>query len=376
MKPIAIRSYGSLSPLGTDAKKIWNKMQARTAFFQKEEDYYAAVLTEEDNQLCENLKGQNQKYKKLDSSVIYAILASRKAMENLDWDKQRIGINLGSSRGATGLFEGYFSDYLNGKKLSPLSSPTTTLGNLASWVAQDIGIKGPVISHSMTCSSALQALINGVAWIESGRVDHFLVGGSEAPLTPFTIAQMKALKVYAQDGVCRALDFSKNRNSMILGEGACVLALEREILPQTKAVIKGIGYATESISHGASLSVDGLCFQEAMVSALDDLPLEEVDIIVMHAPGTIKGDQSEYKAIQAVFGSAIPALTGNKAIIGHTFGASGALSIEFALLMLEHQEFISSPYATLSFEPKKIQHILVNAVGFGGSAVSVLISKI
>lgn len=376
MKPIAIRSYGSLSPLGTDAKKIWNKMQARTAFFQKKGDYYAAVLTEEDNQLCENLKEQNQKYKKLDSSVIYAILASRKAMENLDWDKQRIGVNLGSSRGATGLFEGYFSDYLNRKKLSPLSSPTTTLGNLASWVAQDIGIKGPVISHSMTCSSALQALINGVAWIESGRVDHFLVGGSEAPLTPFTIAQMKALKVYAQGGVCRALDFSKNRNSMILGEGACVLALEREISPQTKAVIKGIGYATESISHGASLSVDGLCFQEAMISALDDLPLEEVDIIVMHAPGTIKGDQSEYKAIQTVFGSAIPALTGNKAIIGHTFGASGALSIEFALLMLEHQEFISSPYATLSFEPKKIQHILVNAVGFGGSAVSVLISKI
>ena len=351
-------------------------MQARTSFFQKKENYYAAVLTEDDNQLCESLKEQNPKYKKLDSSVIYAIIASRRAMENLDWDKQRIGVNLGSSRGATGLFEGYFSDYLNGKKLSPLSSPTTTLGNLASWVAQDIGIKGPVISHSMTCSSALQALINGVAWIESGRVDHFLVGGSEAPLTPFTIAQMKALKVYAKDGVCRALDFSKNQNSMILGEGACVLALEREISPQTKAVIKGIGYATESISHGAALSVDGLCFQEAMVSALDDLPLEEVDIIVMHAPGTIKGDQSEYNAIQTVFGSAIPALTGNKAIIGHTFGASGALSIEFALLMLEHQEFISSPYATHSFEPKKIQNILVNAVGFGGSAVSVLISKI
>ena len=64
---------------------------------------------------------------------------------------------------------------------------------------------------------------------------------------------------------------------------------------------------------------------------------EEVDVIVMHAPGTIKGDLSEHNAIEKVFGNKLPFLTTNKWKIGHTFGASGMLSIELALLILEHQ---------------------------------------
>ncbi|MDG1871987.1 MAG: beta-ketoacyl synthase, partial [Flavobacterium sp.] len=94
----------------------------------------------------------------------------------------------------------------------------------------------------------------------------------------------------------------------------------------------------------------------------------------MHAPGTIKGDLTEYKAIQKVFGESLPLLTTNKWKIGHTFGASGLLSFELAILMMQHDTFIGVPFAEVQIQEKPIKKVLVNAVGFGGNAVSVLLS--
>lgn len=111
-----------------------------------------------------------------------------------------------------------------------------------------------------------------------------------------------------------------------------------------------------------------------MKMALQNTDLSEVDVIVMHAPGTKVGDLTEYKAIQKVFGTNLPMLTTNKWKIGHTFGASGILSIEMAILMMQHQEFIPVPFAEEQKTRKTIRKILINAVGFGGNAVSVLLT--
>ena len=71
----------------------------------------------------------------------------------------------------------------------------------------------------------------------------------------------------------------------------------------------------------------------------------------------------------------MPALTSNKWKIGHTFGASGALSLELATLMIQHQKFIDIPYLKPQNAPKTIKNVMINAVGFGGNAVSILLSK-
>ena len=252
------------------------------------------------------------------------------------------------------------------------------MGNISSWVAHDLQTKGPEISHSITCSTALHAVLNGVAWLRSGMADKFLVGGSESPLTDFTIAQMQAMKIYArehQEFPCRALDFEKTQNTMILGEGASVCCLEIGEKDNALAYIEGIGYATELLEHSVSISAEADCFQKSMKMALKDTPLEDVDAIVMHAPGTIKGDLTELRAIQKVFGSNLPMLTTNKWKVGHTFGASGMLNIEMAILMMQHQRFIGVPFAEAQPLRKSIKKVLVNAVGFGGNAVSILLSK-
>jgi len=312
---------------------------------------------------------------------LFAIYASRNAINQAGWTSEdNFGINVGSSRGATALFEKYHEDFLQNNTTHTLSSPTTTLGNISSWVAHDLQTKGPEISHSITCSTALHAMINGIAWLQAGLAEKFLVGGSEAPLTPFTIAQMQALKVYCnsegnrQENPCRSLDFQKNVNTMILGEGASVACLELGNKMKSLAKIIGFGYGTEVLQHNASLSTDAKCFQRSMKMALNGIDPSNIDVIVTHTPGTIKGDLAEYNAIKSVFGNKIPAITTNKNKVGHSLGASGLLSIEMTILMLNHQVFIDNPYLNQS-APKQISKILVNAVGFGGNAVSVLLSK-
>src|SRR5690606_38564481 len=103
--------------------------------------------------------------------------------------------------------------------------------------------------------------------------------------------------------------------------------------------------------------------------------LNSVDAIVMHSPGTILGDSSEIKAINTIFGADRPVITSNKWKIGHTLGASGALSLEMALLMLKHQKLVQPPYLTQKKQDKPIRKILINAAGFGGTAMSLLIEK-
>ena len=377
---ISITAFASISPLGNNPETIWKNYLNEAHFFVKNEnkDWIAALDKNSKNEI-EKLKNSDSKYKSLDDSVLFAIIASRKAIKNAGWNKNdNFGINLGSSRGATQLFEQHYLDFLNSGKANVLSSPTTTLGNISSWVAHDLQTSGPEISHSITCSTALHAMINGIAWLKSGMSDKFLVGGSEAPLTDFTIAQMQALKIYSKsidDYPCKTLDFSKTKNTMILGEGAAVCCLESGKSECTLATIEGFGYATEILEHSISISAEANCFQKSMKMALQNIDINEVDAIVMHAPGTIQGDLSEMKAIEKVFGSKIPLLTSNKWKIGHTLGASGIFSVELAILMLQNQVFIRVPFAKDKTQDRKLNKILINAVGFGGNAVSVLIGK-
>ncbi|WP_348811898.1 beta-ketoacyl synthase N-terminal-like domain-containing protein [Flavobacterium maritimum] len=391
-KTISITAIASISPLGNTAETIWeNYLNDSTCFkelFLDNKNTMVAPLDDDSRHIVETLQQSDIKYKFLDKSVLYAMAASRKAIQNAGWTPNDIfGINIGSSRGATDLFEKHHQDYLETGKAQTLASPTTTLGNISSWVAHDLQSSGPEISHSITCSTALHALLNGVAWLRSGMADKFLVGGSEAPLTDFTIAQMRALKIYSNnetDYPNRAFDLEKKQNTMILGEGAAVCCLELGKKENALAFIEGVGYATEVLEHNISISAEATCFQKSMKMALQNTDLSEVDAIVMHAPGTIKGDLTEYRAIEKVFASSVrpsvsgskslPLLTTNKWKIGHTFGASGILSLEMAILMMQHNTFFGVPFAEAQTQTKPIKKVLVNAVGFGGNAVSVLLS--
>lgn len=381
--PVYINSIASISPLGYKSEEIWENYKNDRHYISQRQfsdsHEFASFLSANSTEGIVDLRNSETRFKGLDDSVLYAIFSARQAFQKTGWNSgDDVGINIGSSRGATQLFEKHHQTFIENKKVEVLASPSTTLGNISSWVAQDLRTSGPDISHSVTCSTGLHAVLNGVVWLQSGMANKFIVGGSEAALTPFTIAQMKAMKIYAThklDYPCQALNMEKKYNSMVLGEAAGSICISNE-RGGSIAAISGIGYATEELKHSVSISANGGCFQKSMKMAIGEKSLNEIDAIVMHAPGTIKGDQAELNAIEALFGAHLPALTSNKWKIGHTFGASGILSLELAILMLQHDDFISVPFSTISKSPRQLKNVLVNAVGFGGNAVSILISKI
>jgi 3-oxoacyl-[acyl-carrier-protein] synthase II len=381
--PISITAIASLSPLGNCSFDVWQNYLKPTTCIRETsvqgQAFFLASIPEHLKPEIALIRASHPHYQTLDETVIYAILVARLAILQAGWDHtDEVGINLGSSRGATQLFEQYHQEFLTSASTPKLCSPNTTLGNISSWVAHDLKIQGPQVSHSVTCSTGLHAVLNGVAWLRAGMSKKFLVGASEAPLTAFTLHQMQALKITARTAdiyPCRALDLEKQENTMVLGEGAAVACLEPGKVPNALATIDGVGYASDDARYNFSLSENAICFQKSMQMALGTITADQVDCIIMHAPGTMLGDSAEFRAIQAVFGSNLPMLTTNKWKIGHSLGASGMLSLELAILMLQHQEFIPVPFIPAQAHAKQINKILINAVGFGGNAVTILLSR-
>lgn len=386
MQNILITAKSTIASVGHESEQIWQQYQSQTSALStccfNNQDTPTGKLSPESEQQISDLRKQNISYRRLDKSVLLALWAGRNAVKAADWKNlENTGINIGSSRGATQLFEKYHQHFVEtpNKRMTPLVSPTTTLGNIASWVAYDLGIEGATLSHSITCSTALHGMLNACAWLNSHMADQFLVGGAEAPLTDFTVAQMRALGIYAKQSTnwsCAPLEKAKEENSMVLGEGASIFALERDKGQKGIAKIIGLGYATEIIEHNASLSAEAECLQKSMKMALQDAELSTVDVVVMHAPGTVQGDASELKAVNAVFGTNTPHLISTKQHTGHTLGASGGLSLDLAIEMLNRAEVISFPYETTVTQQQTVaKTALINAVGFGGNAVSIVIKQ-
>ncbi len=396
---IAITGMGSISPLGFSPDEVWQSYLRRESLLRpiayNGEKTAVAKLSKPSEDIVKSIQLEEPFHRHLDRTVVMAMHCAREAVERAGWGKSggsmKTGVNIGSSRGATTVLEQLHGAFLKdpSQRLPPLTSPTTTLGNVSSSVAQDIDADGPAISHSVTCSTALHAVFNGIAWIFGGLADRFIVGGVEAPLTEFTVAQMKALRIYTNDATaeypsrpCSAE--TPLRDTMALGEGGAAFALERLERSNGESkrgpvlgVIESFGYGIESPATPTSITEEGAALQKAMAMAIENSAQDSpVDMIILHAPGTVKGDKSELRAIRAVFGADLPVLVSNKWLIGHTFGASGALSLEYALLILAGGDYVDFPYA-VTFENRRrpIRKIMINAAGFGGNAASLIVSN-
>lgn len=387
---IIIKGYGSVSTLGHSKETVLESYKSAKPDFKSLSGTPIGRLREESSGLIEQLCLEKRAYKGLDRSVLLAIYASRQAVFSAGWQgESNIGVNIGSSRGATGLFEEYLNEFQQTGAVPPNTSPLTTLGNISSWVAQDLNAHGPCISHSVTCSTGLQAVANGFAWLRSGLADRFLAGAAEAPLTPFTIAQMKAIGIYSGENMmpypCRPLNAAR-KNTFVLGEGAAVFALEKiskeewNASESSSVIISSIGFGFENINSKTGISKEGRNFQLAMRNALDNactsLP---VDMIIMHAPGTVAGDSAELYAVKSVFSdNNLPVISTSKWMTGHTLGASGCLAMEYAIHVLETQTYLEFPYPVVTESlrtVKPIQRVLVVAAGFGGNAVAVILDR-
>ena len=142
---IGITGWGSVSALGFDKKQIWENYLTNNHHFTKESingnEEWMAKLDQNSYANVYQLIEERNAYKNIDASVLYAIFTARDAVKSSNHSiNSDLGINIGSSRGATGLFENYHAQFINSTahETYPQASPSTTLGNIASWVATDL----------------------------------------------------------------------------------------------------------------------------------------------------------------------------------------------------------------------------------------------
>jgi 3-oxoacyl-[acyl-carrier-protein] synthase II len=335
---------------------------------------------------------RSERYSRLDRVTLLALVAARETFQSVLDSSEGVGcVSIGSSRGATGSLERAFNQFLaSPSKIPSDTSPVTTAGNISSWVAQEYLSKVPQehgaglasVGTSMTCSSAFHSLLTSVAFLKSGLSDVALFGGAEACLTPFTVSQLEALRLYAEPGVewpCRPLGVAdEGFSGVVLGEGAGTALLVREsstIMPQDLELI-GLGWSLEGVPSATGVSPDGGAFEQSMRMAIQSLrPDEEVDTVVAHAPGSIKGDRAELAAVRRVLGG-VP-ITSTKHLSGHTYGASGMISLALAQALIEGIPWRGFPYLTLMepTAPDRAKVVLINTAGFGGNAVTVIVSS-
>ena len=310
----------------------------------------------------------------LDRTSLLALHAAREAVERAGWLNRDFSILVGCSRGPTTAWESSFDSFRTTADVPLRTSPLTTLGSIPFALADFFGTGQLSTGMSVTCSSGSHALLQGMALLAAGFTDRVLVGGTEAPLTPFTLRQMQVLRVYDESGgpfPCRPLIDSPG--GMVLGEGAAFLALERYDADRELHVL-GIGAARERHPSQTGISSDARALQHAMRQAVADRN-EPPDAILLHAPGTRRGDAAERQAVAQVFPTIRPRMTSLKWATGHTFGASGPLAMAAADLMLRNGEVWPLPYRTEPSTRVTPSSVLVNATGFGGNAISVLIGR-
>ncbi|MGA1191757.1 MAG: beta-ketoacyl synthase N-terminal-like domain-containing protein, partial [Bdellovibrionota bacterium] len=267
----------------------------------------------------------------------------------------KLSLLVGSSRGATTSLESALRTFLETGKVPTHTSPTTTLGALTSCIAQESLQPATLFGLSATCTSGLTALIQGIALLDSDQAEACIAVGTEAPITPFTHAILRAAGVLASAWdtpfPCTPLAHEHAPGSgMILGEGAAAFLLARlhesKIPAPPLAVISGFATAMEKTPSPTGISEDATGLQDTMKQAVEMSGGIVPDLIIAHAPGTRKGDASELRAIEAVFGLAEsrPAIYSPKWFLGHTLGASGSLSLLLGIELLTREILPLLPY--------------------------------
>ncbi|MEO0957394.1 MAG: beta-ketoacyl-[acyl-carrier-protein] synthase family protein [Pseudomonadota bacterium] len=223
-------------------------------------------------------------------------------------------------------------------RVHPFIIPRLMANAPVSQVSMAHGLMGPSWSVATACASSNHAIGQAFHLVRSGAAETAVTGGTESVLCFGGIKAWEGLRVMSKDG-CRP--FSKNRNGMVLGEGAAILILEElEAAKARDAVILGEIAGAGASADAADIvapAVEGAA--GAMRRALRDAAMgpEEVDYINAHGTATALNDRTEAGAIKSVLGSAAEKVmvSSTKSMHGHAIGAAGALEAAACLMALD-----------------------------------------
>jgi 3-oxoacyl-[acyl-carrier-protein] synthase II len=330
------------------------------------------------------------------ASVDQAILQSGLDFSLLE--PERLGVFWGSGMaGASTFDETTRTIYNENKRIRPTSVISSMPSTPASEIALKLKVQGACITYANACASSGIAIGEGFKAIRNGELDVAIVGGSESMLTPGLLCAWHALRVMVpvKNKLMGCITpFTARRSGFAMGEGAAALILispdlAQKLLPSKTLSLVLSGYACNSDGHHIT-NPNALSQARVMKMALKSAHLEpqDIDYINAHGTGTQLGDASEAKAINEVFGAAMPWVSSTKSLHGHLLGASGAVEMIACLRALSLNQIppnsVDAEIDTalqLNVANQKniptapLHHVLSNSFAFGGTNACLIVSK-
>jgi act minimal PKS ketosynthase (KS/KS alpha) len=342
---------------------------------------------------------------RLDRAALFALVGAREAIADSGLgglpggagDPLRTGVSLGSAVGcASGLAAQYavLSDWgvnwaVDHTKADACLYDHFLPSSLAAVTARDCGAQGPVGLVSSGCTSGLDAIGQGAELIGEGSADVVIAGGTEAPISPITMACFDRIRLTSprnDDPATASRPFDRTRDGFVLGEGAAVVVLEevqhaRRRGAHPYAELSGFA-AYSSAHHMTGLRSGGRELADTIRAALDTARMNPVDVdyVSAHGAGTRHNDRHETDAFKAGLGDharRVP-VSSIKSMIGHALGAAGALDVVAAALAIRHNTVPPTanlhepdPACDLDYTPlyareQRTSTVLSVASGFGG----------
>jgi beta-ketoacyl-acyl-carrier-protein synthase II len=284
------------------------------------------------------------------------------------------------------------------RRISPFTIPMLMPNGAGGLIAIDTGAKGPNFSVASACASGADGI--GAAWrlIRDGAVDAAITGASEATIWQVGVGSFDRLNAMSRrndDYSMTPQPFDKNRDGLVMGEGAAVIvieALEHAQARGAEILAELAGYAaTADAFHITAPAEDGGSGAKAMLKALEaaQINVEDLDYINAHGTATPLNDASETAAIKRAFGERayqIP-ISSTKSMTGHMMGATGALEAIFCVEAIRTNTLpptihyqTPDPVCDLDYIPNtareaKVDVTMSNAFGFGGHNAVLVIKR-
>ncbi len=407
---VVVTGMGLITPLGLNLKESWQGLVNGKSGIGKITAFDASAY---DAKIAGEVKGFNsddyiakKEQKKMDRFIHLALGATKMALDDAQLnipenEKERVGSIIGVGMGGLPFIEAQ-NNILRDRgpgRVSPFFIPSVITNMASGQVTMTYGFKGPNYSVTSACASGAHAIGEAAGLIREGRCDVMVVGGTEAVVTPMAIAgfsSMRALSTRNDNPEAASRPWDRDRDGFVLSEGAGMLILEDyEYASQRGARIYAevCGYGSSSDAyHMTSPAPGGAGAAQAMKYSLLDARLnpEQVGYINAHGTSTNAGDELETQAIKTVFGSHAKKvwISSTKSMIGHTLGAAGAIESVISIQVLATNTVpptinLDNPsdgcdldYVPKTAREKKMDYVLNNSFGFGGTNCSVLFGRI
>jgi len=406
---IVITGLGVLAPNGNNVNEYWSSLVkgksgiSPITYFDSS-NHRVKIAGELRGFNPENVLDPKE-LRKLDPFSTYALVATNEAvlMSGLDSEKldlDRIGVTIGTGVGGIQTLEEQHSNIENkgARRVSPQFVPKMISNIAGGHLSIKWGFRGPNQTVTSACASATDAIGMAMRLIMSGDADVMITGGTEASITPLTIAgfaNMKALSQNNDNPEEASRPFELSRDGFVLGEGSGMIVIEKESHALNRganilAELAGYG-ATDDAFHITQPSIGGIGALKAMERAILDakLNLDEIDYINAHGTSTPFNDKNESAAIKTLFKEHSNNLkvSSTKSMTGHLLGAAGGIEAVAAVKTIMEQVIPPTinykdpdPDCTLDYVPNISQEHSVNAIlsntfGFGGHNAVICIRK-